>query len=88
MPVAIDFYSYSAISDRADRSLYIHTAQFKETVEFDLDHLAEPPRKHWSDYVRGVAAVFRDEGYPLKGCEYPHRWASANWCRSKFVGGD
>jgi galactokinase len=67
MPVAIDFYSYSAISVRADRRLYIHSTQFNETVDFDLDQLAEPPRKHWSDYVRGVAAVLRDEGYPLKG---------------------
>ena len=67
MPVAIDSYSYSAISERADRRLYIYSAQFNETVEFDLDHLTEPPRKHWSDYVRGVAAVLRDEGYPLNG---------------------
>lgn len=67
IPVAIDFYSYSAISERADRRLYTHSTQFKETVEFDLDRLTEPPRKHWSDYVRGVAAVLRDEGYPLVG---------------------
>ena len=67
MPTAIDFYSHAAVGQRADRVLSVYSQQFRETVEFNLDQLAGPPRKHWSDYVRGVAAVLRDEGYPLKG---------------------
>jgi galactokinase len=67
MPAAIDFYSYAAIGERADRQLSVHSEQFQETVEFDWEQLGEPPRKNWSDYVRGVAAVLRDEGYPLRG---------------------
>src|ERR1700720_4964009 len=67
MPAAINFYAYSAIAGRADRMLSIHSEQFGETVEFDLSQVAVPPRKHWSDYVRGVAAALRNEGYPLKG---------------------
>jgi galactokinase len=38
-------------------------------VEFDLDQIAGPPRQHWSDYVRGVAAVLHSEGYPVKGAD-------------------
>ena len=67
MPAAIDFYSYAAIAERADRILGVYSEQFQERVEFNLDELAGPPRKHWSDYVRGVAAALQGEGYPLKG---------------------
>ena len=67
MPAAIDFYAYSAIAGRADRTLAVYSEQFGETVEFDLAQAAVPPRKHWSDYVRGVAAVLQNEGYPLRG---------------------
>lgn len=67
MPAAIDFYSYAAVGERADRQLSVHSEQFQEAVEFGWDQLAEAPRKHWSDYVRGVAAVLRNEGYPLRG---------------------
>src|SRR5215471_12424302 len=67
MPAAINFHAYSAISGRADRTLSVHSEQFGETIEIDLAHVDGPPRKHWSDYVRGVAAVLQSEGYPLKG---------------------
>lgn len=67
MPAAIDFSCYSAIEGRADVTLSIYSEQFQESIEFDLNRLAGPPRKHWSDYIRGVAAILQGEGYPLKG---------------------
>lgn len=67
MPVAIDFDSYAAIGERFDTTFSIYSEQFQETVEFKLDQLAGVLRKHWSDYVRGVAAALQEEGYPLKG---------------------
>src|SRR5580704_1350406 len=67
MPAAIDFYSYAAIGERTDHTLSVYSEQFHQSVEFSIAHLAGPPRKHWSDYVRGVASVLRDEGYPLRG---------------------
>ena len=67
MPAAIDFFCYSAIEGRADVTLSIYSEQFQESIEFDLNRLAGPPRKHWSDYIRGVAAILAEEGYPLKG---------------------
>ena len=69
MPVAIDFCCYAAITPRADRKLSVYSEQFQESVEFDLDRVAEAPRQHWSDYVRGVAALLCSEGYPVKGAD-------------------
>ena len=66
MPAAIHFYAYSAIGGRTDRTLCAHSEQFGETIELNLAHLDGPPRKHWSDYVRGVAAALQKEGYPLR----------------------
>src|SRR5258707_12572993 len=67
MPAAIDFYSHVAVGERADRILSVYSEQFQETVQLDMDQLTGPPRKHWSDYIRGVAAGLQDEGYPLTG---------------------
>lgn len=67
MPAAIDFYSYAAVGEGTDRTLAVYSEQFQETVQLDVDQLAGPPRKHWSDYVRGVGAVLRDGGVSLKG---------------------
>ena len=67
MPAAIDFYSYAAAGERVDRILSIYSEQFQETSEFRLDQLSGAPRKHWSDYARGVAAVLQAEGYSLNG---------------------
>jgi galactokinase len=67
MPAAIDFYTCSAIADRVGRTLSVYSEQFRESVEFDLDQPLGSPRKHWSDYIRGVAAILREEGYPLRG---------------------
>ena len=69
MPVAIDFHCYAAVDGSAEPTLSMHSEQFQETAEFKLHHLAEAPRKHWSDYIRGVGAVLEDEGYPLKGAK-------------------
>lgn len=67
MPAAIDFYCFVAVAERPDRILSVYSEQFHQSLEFSIDQLAGPPRRHWSDYVRGVAAVLRDEGYPLRG---------------------
>ena len=48
MPAAIDFYSYAAIGERTDRTLSVYSEQFDRSVEFSIDQLAGPPRRHWS----------------------------------------
>ncbi|HEX9110717.1 MAG TPA: galactokinase [Terriglobales bacterium] len=67
MPAAIEFYTWVAASKRNGRILHVHSDQFAETVDLSLDALAGPPRKHWSDYIRGVAAVMQATGYTLSG---------------------
>jgi galactokinase len=67
MPVAIGFYTWVAVSGREDRTLHVRSQEFDETIDLSLDALAGPPRKHWSDFVRGVAAVLQSGGAQLKG---------------------
>jgi len=67
MPAAIDYYTWVAAGKRDDRILNVYSDQFAETIELSLDTLAGEPRKHWSDYIRGVAAVLQTAGYPLSG---------------------
>lgn len=56
MPVAIGYYTWVAAAPRSDYMLLVHSEHFNETAELELKNLAGPPTKHWSDYVRGVAA--------------------------------
>ncbi len=67
MPAAIEFYTWVAASERNDRILRVHSDRFAETVDLSLDALAGPPRKHWSDYIRGIAAVMQATGHTLTG---------------------
>lgn len=69
MPAAIEFYTWVAAAPRADRVLRAWSEQFQETAEFSLDDLSGPPRKHWSDYIRGVAAVLQSSGHRLCGAD-------------------
>jgi len=67
MPAAIGFYTWIAAGARPDRTLHVHSGEFHETIDLSLDSLAGPPRKHWSDFVRGVAAVLESRGLHLSG---------------------
>ena len=67
MPAAIEYSTWIAAGPRADAVLQISSAQFPDSVSLRLDDLSGPPRKHWTDYVRGVAAVIQAAGYPLRG---------------------
>lgn len=64
-PMAIDRYTYIGISKREDSILNIYSAGFDESISVDL--LNPEPKKHWSDYVAGVAVVLQNEGYPVSG---------------------
>jgi len=67
MPAAIGFYTWIAASSRPDRILHVRSGEFHETIDLSLDSLNGAPRKHWSDFVRGVAAVLRSSGISLSG---------------------
>jgi galactokinase len=65
MPAAIDFYTMVAAQLRDHASMRVHSENLHETLEIPLHELRSPGRKHWSDYVRGVAATLADQaGHP------------------------
>lgn len=67
MPAAIGFHTWIAASPRNDSTLHVYSQQFDESAELQLAALAGPPRKHWSDFIRGVAAVLQICGCTLSG---------------------
>jgi galactokinase len=67
MPAALAFYTYVAVGPRSDRILKVDSVDFEENRSFDLDDLAGGPTGHWSDYVRGVAAVLQTSGASIRG---------------------
>ena len=69
LPAAIDFSTTVTISPRGDRILKVSSSRFSERIAFDLDEPSPEPRRHWSDYVRGVAVTIEQAGYRLKGAE-------------------
>jgi galactokinase len=67
MPAAVGFYTYVAAAKNKDRLLRVYSEQFGESIEFAMGELTGPPRKHWSDYVRGVATELLEAGCALEG---------------------
>jgi galactokinase len=67
MPTAIEFYTWVAAARREDRILEAYSEHFDEKICLSLDVLAGPPRKHWSDFIRGIASVLQNAGYNLAG---------------------
>ena len=62
LPAALDVATSAAIAPRSDRMLNVHSLMIDEAVSFDLDEAEPKARKHWSDYVRGVAWVLEAVG--------------------------
>ena len=67
MPAAIPFYTWIAAAKREDRILEAYSESFGEKICLPLDALSGKPRKHWSDYLRGVAALLHQAGHRLAG---------------------
>ena len=67
LPAAIEFYCWAAIAPRGDRKLVIHSENFEETIEKDLDSLSPPGKKHWANYPLGVAWALCQAGKPVAG---------------------
>jgi galactokinase len=67
MPAAIGFYSWVAAAKREDRIVEAYSDRFDEKISLSLNALAGPPRRHWSDFIRGVAATIVQAGHKLSG---------------------
>src|SRR6059036_1622501 len=69
MPVAIDRHTTVTIEPRSDRRLVVGSRTYDEQVVLELDALGHGPTGHWSDYVRGVAAILERSGHTLGGAD-------------------
>lgn len=69
MPAAIDFYTWVAIAPKKqdDRVLTVFSKEFGEQRHIELDSIEARPTGHWSDYVRGMAAVLQRQGVRIGG---------------------
>jgi galactokinase len=67
MPAAIALYTFAAAAARGDGRLSVYSAQLNEQAEFDLAQLNGAAGRHWSHYVRGVAALLQQGGYLPSG---------------------
>src|SRR5260370_4520310 len=65
MPAAIGSYTWIAAARREDHILEVHSSHFEEKINLSLDALAGPPRRHWTHFIRGVAATLPGAGPPL-----------------------
>ena len=67
LPAAVGFGTYAGVGPRTDRKLAVQSENYSERVEFDVDNLPASRRRHWSDYVVGVARKFQERTGGLSG---------------------
>src|SRR6266576_2338849 len=67
MPSAIGFKARVAIAPRPDRKLVLHSEEFPEQFEFDVEHLPQKRLGSWCDYVVGIASVLQQVGATVHG---------------------
>lgn len=66
LPMAIDAQILLAGSVRDDQQVQIYSLDFQEGTSFDLNDFSQSTTAPWSNYIRGVCAMFL-ETTPLKG---------------------
>jgi galactokinase len=67
LPAAIDLYTWTAINPRTDRKLVVHSQNFSESAEIDLNSTSPAAKDHWLDYVHGVAVMLQKAGISVSG---------------------
>lgn len=68
LPAALDMVTWLAARPRDDRLLRIHSTNFSQTVELDLDR-PHPLPNHWNLYPAGVAMLLERSGLRLRGAD-------------------
>ena len=64
---AIDRDTWIAARPRSDGRVAIESLNLEGRGEFPLDGITSDMAVPWTNYVRGVASVLREEGYSLRG---------------------
>jgi len=67
MPAALDFSTWVSLTPLEQHRLHIHSENFNEDVEVDLDDQNLAARGHWSDYPIAVAVTLQRAGHRLRG---------------------
>jgi galactokinase len=65
LPMAIDRALWIALSPREDRRILLHSLDFEGPADFSLDHIQHG--QGWTEYVKGIAWVLQQTGYPVNG---------------------
>jgi galactokinase len=66
-PVAINRAVWVAAAPRADRRAVVHTLDLDDVADFGLEPVEREEVGHWSNYVRGVAALLQEKGHAIPG---------------------
>jgi galactokinase len=69
LPMAIDREIVVAAAARSDHKVRVHSLNFNESLEFDIDEPGPRSRGIWLDYVEGVARALADAGCRLTGAD-------------------
>jgi galactokinase len=70
LPAAIEFKTTVGFAPRPDRRLFLFSRNYDEQVEFSLGELPSLARRHWSDYVVGVAQKLLQQRIHLQGANF------------------
>ena len=67
MPAAIGYETRVAVLPRPDHKLVLHSEEFPQHFEFDVENLPAQPLRAWCDYVLGVAVMLKQDGAQFPG---------------------
>jgi len=70
LPVAIDRSIIIAVGNRRDKMLFLHTVDLQASVSSSLAKLEYDSTALWSNYPKGVAYIFQNNGYKLQGANF------------------
>jgi galactokinase len=66
LPIAMSQALYVLAAESEGDTFEVHSTAFDQRVSFPAHDPGGPAEPSWSNYVRGVAAMLRHEGLPLK----------------------
>jgi galactokinase len=67
LTLSIDRDTWIAAGPRRDGVVQVQSLDLEGSSSFSLDRVTYDRAAPWSNYVRGVASVLGEEGYPLRG---------------------
>ena len=70
LPMAIDREATVAIVPRNGRKFRVHTVNFDESGEFDLDVPFSGERGRWINFIEGMARILESKGKRLRGADF------------------